>query len=99
MQMGAQIVVETAQNIFPAVDQRHLGPKPVENAGELDGDIAAPLNQYARVQSFQMKRLVRVYDVFDPRHLATKPRRIAGGDEFVPRPNFFSGLYETYGMS
>src|SRR5258708_40213043 len=98
MQMGAQIVVETAQNTFPAGDQRPLGPKPVENAGELDGDIAVALNQDARGQSFQMKRLVRGDDVFDPRDLGTKPRRSAGGDEDVPRPNFFAGREETYGM-
>jgi len=98
MQMGAQIVVETAQNILPAIDQRHLGPKPVENARELDGDIAAALDQNARGQFFQMKRLVRRDDVFDPRDLGTKPRRGAGGDEDVPRPDFFAGREETHGM-
>ena len=54
MQMGAQIVVETAQDILAAVDQRHLGPKPVENAGELDGDIAAALDQDADDVSVQL---------------------------------------------
>src|SRR5262249_14147044 len=67
-------------------------------ARELDGDIAATLDQDARRQLFQVKRLVRGDDVFDPRDRGTKPWRSAGGDEDMPRPNFFAGRDETYRM-
>ena len=46
-QLVAQIVVETAQNVFAAIDERHVGAEPGENAGELDGDVAAALDQHA----------------------------------------------------
>ena len=46
-QMLAHVVVEAAQNIVAAIDQRHLGAEPMENAGELDRDIAAALDENA----------------------------------------------------
>ena len=59
MQMPAHVVVEAAQDVFAAVDQRHLRAEPVEDAGELDGDIAAALDQNALGQVAEVKRLVR----------------------------------------
>src|SRR5262249_38208325 len=97
--MRAQIIVKPAQDILAAVDQRHVGPQPVENAGELDRDIAATLDQDARRQFVQMKRLVRGDHVFDPGDRGTKSWRSAGGDEDVPRPDFFAGGEKTPLMS
>ena len=42
-QMLAHILVEAAQDILAAIDQRHLAAEPGEDAGELDRDIAAAL--------------------------------------------------------
>ena len=46
-QMLAHVVVEAAQDVVAAIDQRHLGAEPVEDAGELDRDVAAALDQDA----------------------------------------------------
>ena len=51
-------LVETAQNVLPAIDQRHLRAEPVENTGELDRDIAAALDENALRQLFEVERLV-----------------------------------------
>ena len=45
--MVAHVVVEAAQDVVAAIDQRHLGAEAVEDAGELDRDIAAALDQDA----------------------------------------------------
>ena len=47
-QMLPHVVVEAAQDVFAAIDQRHLRAEPGKNAGELDGDIAAALDQDMR---------------------------------------------------
>ena len=46
-QMLTHVVVEAAQDILAAIDQRHLGAEAVEDAGELDRDVAAALDQDA----------------------------------------------------
>ena len=66
-QMRAQVVIEAAQDVVAAIDQRHLGAEAVEDAGELDRDIAAALDQDALRQLLQMKRLVRGDHVLDGR--------------------------------
>ena len=43
----AQVVVETAQNIVAPVYEGHARAEPGEDAGELDGDVADPLNKDA----------------------------------------------------
>src|SRR5262249_30841878 len=98
IEVGAQVVVEAAQDVFAAVDQRNLGPEPIENGGELDGDIAAALNQDARRQFFQMKRLIRGDDVFEARDRRPHPWRSAGCDQNMARPDLFSGRDETHRM-
>ena len=45
--MVAHVVVEAAQDLLAAIDQRHLGAEAVEDAGELDRDVAAALDQDA----------------------------------------------------
>ena len=46
-QMLAHVVVEAAQDVLAAIDQRHLDAQPGENAGELHRDIAAALDHDA----------------------------------------------------
>ena len=64
-QMLAHVVVEAAQDVFAAIDQRHLGAEPVEDAGELDRDVAAALDQDALRQLLEMERLVRRDDMLE----------------------------------
>ena len=46
-QVLAHVVVKTAQDVFAAIDQRHVGAKAGKNAGEFDCDIAAALDHHA----------------------------------------------------
>ena len=46
-EMLAHVVVEAAQDLLAAIDQRHLGAETVEDVGELDRDVAAALDQDA----------------------------------------------------
>ena len=64
-QVLAHVVVEAAQDILAAIDQRHMRAQPGEDAGELDGDVAAALDHDAARQLRQMKRLVRGDGVLD----------------------------------
>ena len=73
-QMLAHVVVEAAQDVVAAIDQRHLGAEPVEDAGELDRDIAAALDQDALGQFLEMERLVRRDDVLEARDLLAERR-------------------------
>ena len=57
-QPGAQVVVKAAQDVLAPIDLGDLDAEPGEDAGELDRDIAAPLDQYALRQRFEMKCLV-----------------------------------------
>jgi hypothetical protein len=57
--MDADILVEAAQHIVAAVDHRHVGTETREDAGELQRDIAAALDQDTPRQVRQMKYLVR----------------------------------------
>src|SRR4029077_17562534 len=77
-QMLAQLVVETAQDIFTAIDQRNLRAEPGENVGKLDRDITAALNHDALGQIFQEKRLVRGYDVLETGNFGAVEWRSAG---------------------
>ena len=70
--MLAHVVVEAAQDVLAAIDQRHLGAEPVEDAGELDRDIAAALDENALRQLLQMERLVRGDDVLEARDLGAR---------------------------
>ena len=63
----AQVVVEAAQDVLAAIDQRHLRAEAVEDAGELDRDIAAALHQDALRQLLEVEGLVRGDHVLDAR--------------------------------
>src|SRR5258707_13022265 len=58
-QMGAQVLIEAAQDVLAAIDQRDLGAEAIEDGGELDRDIAAALNEHAVRQRLKMEGLVR----------------------------------------
>ncbi len=86
-QMRAQIVVEAAQDVVAAIDQRHLRAETVEDAGELDRDIAAALDQDALRQLLEMKRLVRGDHVLVAFDLLAERRRGAGRDQDIFGPH------------
>src|SRR5205807_7025433 len=61
----ADIVIETAQNIFAAIDERHVRAQPGKDSGKFHGNVTAALNQYAPWEVRQLERLVRRNDVLD----------------------------------
>src|SRR5437763_15318173 len=61
----AELVIETAQNIFAAIDKRHVRAQPGKDSGKFHGNVTAALNQYAPREVRQMERLVRRNDVID----------------------------------
>jgi hypothetical protein len=89
--MLANIVVEAAQNIFAAIDQRHFAAQPGEDAGEFDGDITAALDDDALRQFCEMKRLVRRDDMFEARNFRSHMRPAAGGNQDGLGANFGAG--------
>src|SRR6516165_1729723 len=57
-QVLAYVVVEAAEDVLPAIDQRHLAAEASEDIGEFDRDIAAALNHNAARQFPQMESFV-----------------------------------------
>ena len=84
--MGAHVVVETAQDVVAAIDQRHVGAEARKDAGELQRDITAALNHDALRQLRQMKHLVRRNHVLDAGNGLAVIGRAAGRDQHVFRP-------------
>src|ERR1700730_4567248 len=80
-QMLAHIVVEPTQNVFAPVDQYHLRAKAVENAGKLNRDITAALDEDARGQVLEVKSLVGGDDVLQAGNLGAEGRRGSGRDQ------------------
>ena len=64
----ADVVIEAAQDLLAAIEQRRLHPEPVEDAGELDRDIAAARHHHAARQALQVEGLVGGDDMLDARH-------------------------------
>src|SRR5262245_52657420 len=58
-QMFSHVVIESAEDVFSAIDERNFAAEPRKNAGELNGDIAAALYHDTSRQFRQMKGLVR----------------------------------------
>src|SRR6185503_14327044 len=77
-QMFAHVVVEAAQDVLAAIDQSHFAAEPGEDAGKLDRDIAAALNDDAPGQFRQMKSLIRGDRVLEARNLRPVMRPGAG---------------------
>src|SRR5690606_12101398 len=59
----ADIPVKPAQDLLTAVKQGGVDAEPVEDASELDGDIAAADDQQPLRQTLEMEGLVRGDDV------------------------------------
>ena len=57
-QRVAHVLVEAAQDLVAAIDQRHLAAQAMEDVGELDRDIAAAGDDDPARQLVEMKRLV-----------------------------------------
>ena len=56
--MRANILVEATQDILSAIDQRHIGAKSCENAGEFQRDVTAALTDDALGKVLQMKHFI-----------------------------------------
>ena len=78
----ADVVVEAVEQLLAADQLDDLGAEPVEDAGELDRDVAAADDDDAPRQRRQIERLVRGDGVLDAGHV--RHRRVAaGGDQDV----------------
>ena len=84
-QMLPHVVVEAAQDVLAAIDERHVRAEAGKNAGELDRDVAAALDHHVRRQLRQMERLVRGDGVLDAGDRIAIARRAAGGDQDIGR--------------
>jgi hypothetical protein len=80
-QRGADVVVEAAQDHAAAVDQRGLDAEAVEDAGELDRDVAAAGDDDAPRQLGQVEGLVRGDGMLGARAPQVEGGQGAGGDE------------------
>ena len=84
-EMLTHVVVKAAQDVLAAIDQRHLRAEPGENAGELERDIAASLDQDMRRQMRQMEGFVRRDGMLDTWNRIAIAWRAAGGDQDMGR--------------
>ena len=102
LQFGAQViahlVVKAAQDVVAAIDQRHLGAEPVEDAGKLDGDVAAALDQDALGQLLQMERLVRGDHMLAALDVLAERGPAAGGNQDMFRAHRLAGRDELDGV-
>ena len=102
-------LVETAQNIAGAKQQRHFRAEPRENAGELHRDIAAADHGEAARKFFEIENLVRADGVLqsgkDGKHRGAGPcgdQNMSGRDDapaldqtHFMRPDDFGALFKN----
>ncbi len=81
--MGADVLVKTAQDVVAAIDQRHVGTESRKDAGKLQRDIAAALDHDTLRQLRQMKHLVGGDHVLDAGDRKPVIWRAAGGDQHM----------------
>ena len=81
----AQVLVEAAQDLLAAVDERHLRAEAGEDAGELHRDIAAAVDCDARGQPLEVESLIRSDDVLEPRDRVAERRLAARRDQDLAR--------------
>ena len=81
---AAHLFVKAAQHLLAAVDQRHGGAQPMEDAGHLTADIAAAHHHEALGEGGQVEHLVRHHHQIAARKLRHEGAP-AGGDQDVPR--------------
>ena len=87
--VGADVLVETAQDVVAAIDHGDIGAVAGEDAGELQRDIAAALDHDALRQFGEVKGLVGGNHVLDARDFRPVIGPAAGGDQHMFR---FYGL-------
>ena len=81
--MGADVLVEAAQDVVAAIDHGDVGAEARENAGEFQRDIAAALDHDALRQFRQMEGLIRGNHVLDAGNGRAVIGRAPGGDHDV----------------
>src|SRR5690606_25138422 len=79
--IAAQILVETPQDLFTAMDQCGFGAKAGENRGKFNGYIAAPRNNDAPWQTLEVKRLIRGNDILGALEVGIDDRAGARRDQ------------------
>ena len=94
-EVGADLLVESAQEQRSPVDQRHVATEAGEDARELDADVTAADDREALRQALQEERLVRANRVLDPRNprhvrpTADRDQNLVRSDSpQVARPSF-----------
>ena len=92
----AQILVEAAQDLVAAIDDRRLDAEVRENAGELHGDVAATGDDDPLRQARQIERLVGGDDVLEPGSGLGEPRRAACRDEDLAGGDRAAGFRELH---
>src|SRR5690606_1794298 len=80
-EVGADVVVEPAQDVGAAIDQGGLDPQPGEDAGELHRDVAAAGHEDAFGQFGEVEGFLGADGVFDARQVVGDPGSAAGGDQ------------------
>ena len=95
-QMLAHVIIEAAQDVFAAIDEGHLRAEARKDAGELDRDIAAALDDDARRQFIEMQRLVRRDHVLEAGNLRPVMRPGAGRDQDRLRLHARSGREQMH---
>jgi hypothetical protein len=81
MQHGTQVVVEAAQDLLPAIDERGLDAQPVEDRGELAGDVAAAGDHDASRQRLEVEGSVGGDDMLDAGQLRVPVGPASGRDQ------------------
>ncbi len=92
----AQILVEAAQDLVAAVDERRLDAEPGEDAGELHRDVAAADDDDALRQARQVEGLVGGDDVLEAGPRLGEPRLAARGDQDLFRRDRAARLGELH---
>ena len=80
-EVAADVVVEAAQDVGAAVHQGGVDAQAVEDAGELDGDVAAADDDDPLRQLRQVEGLVGGDGVLDAGQVLGRPGAAAGGDQ------------------
>ena len=83
--MGPNFVVEAAQNILAAINQRHVRSEAGENSGKLNGNITTALDHHMLGQMRQVECFVRGDGVLDAWNRIAVAWRAAGGDQDISR--------------
>jgi len=89
--MAADVLVEAAQDVVAAIDQRHIGAETGKDTGKFQRDITAALNHDALRQRGQMKRFVRRNHVLDAGNRNPMIWGAAGRDQHIFRSHSLAG--------